>query len=98
MESEEKLETPALAATDFKPERTPPPGFVPMATVIVALDVVTVLPKVSWIATCTAGARGTPAVALVGWTMKASLEAVAATTLKPAEVAALKAPEVAERV
>jgi hypothetical protein len=47
MDKVEKVDTPAVAARTFTPESTPPEGLLPMATVIVAVEVVTVLPKVS---------------------------------------------------
>src|SRR5438876_6845215 len=98
MERLAKLATPATAATVVVPERVPPLGLVPMATVMLAVELVTVLPKVSCTATWTAGAIDDPAVALVGWTAKASFEAAAGETLKVAEVAPVSPVEAVDRV
>src|SRR5437016_1135149 len=98
MERVPKLATPEAADTVLVPESVPPPGLVPMATVTLADELVTVLPKVSWTVTWTAGAMATPAVAVVGWTEKASLEAAAGEMLKAPEVAPVRAPEAAAKV
>src|SRR5438045_2759733 len=87
MDRLEKVATPATAATVVVPDSVPPPGLVPIATVTLAVELVTVLPNVSCTVTCTAGAMETPAVALVGWTVKASLGAAAALMLNPDDVA-----------
>src|SRR5437667_253844 len=89
-----KLATPATADTVVVPESVPPPALLPMATVTLAVELVTVLPKVSWTVTWTAGEIAAPAVALVGCTVKANLEAVAGLILKPPLVAAVRPPEV----
>src|SRR5258706_352341 len=98
MERFEKEAMPETAATVVVPESVPPPGFATMAMVTLADDPVTVLPKLSWTVTWTAGAIEVPAAALVGWTMKASLFAAAGVMLNAAEVAAVSPPEVATRV
>src|SRR5260221_8499961 len=98
MERFEKEAMPALAATVVVPERVPPPGLVPIERVILADELVTVLPKVSWTATWTAGAIDAPAFALVGCTVKASLEAEAGLMLNALEVAPVSAPDAAVRV
>src|SRR5512143_2092102 len=87
MDRLENVATPLTAATVVVPDSVPPPGLVPMATVMLAVELVTVLPNASCTATCTAGAMATPAVALVGWTRKASLEAAAGVMLNADEVA-----------
>jgi hypothetical protein len=69
-----------------------------MATVITAVELVTVLLKASCTVTCTAGAIATPAVAVVGWAVKASLDAAAGVMLNPAEVAPVSAPDAAVKV
>ncbi len=51
----------------------PPPGLVPIATVMLALLDVTVLPPASWTVTVTAGVIATPATVFVGCVAKASL-------------------------
>src|SRR2546427_212337 len=93
MERFEKLATPEAATTVRVPESVPPLGLVPMATVTLALELVTVLPNGSWTVTWMAGDRAAPAVALVGWTAKASLEAGAGVMLKVPEVAPVRPPE-----
>src|SRR5260221_4677942 len=98
MERFENDATPALAATVVVPESVPLPGLVPMATVMLADDPVTVLPNWSCTVTWTAGAMAEPAVALEGWTVKASLLAAAGLMLKPAEVAPVSGAEEAVRV
>src|SRR3954447_21672394 len=87
MERLENVATPLTADTVVVPESAPPPGLVPIATVMLAVELVTVLLKASCTVTCTAGLIATPAVALEGWTVKASFEAAAAPMLNPAEVA-----------
>src|SRR3954466_8042428 len=87
MDRVENVATPLAADTVVVPDSVPPPGLVPMATVMLALELVTVLLKASCTVTCTAGAIATPAVAVAGWTVKASFEADAGLTLNPAEVA-----------
>src|SRR2546427_39031 len=51
----EKVATPLTAATVVVPERVPLAGLVPIATVMLVVAVITVLPWASWTATCTAG-------------------------------------------
>src|SRR3569832_745189 len=98
MERLENDATPFTAATVVVPDSVPPPGLVPMATVMPAVELVTVFPKASCTTTCTAGLIATPAVELVGWTVKASRFAAAGLTLNAAEVAPVSAPEAAFRV
>src|SRR5438552_18433178 len=98
MERFEKVATPATAETVALPESVPLPGLAPIATVTLAVEVVTVLPKVSWMAVFTAGEMEAPAVALVGCTMKATCAAVAALMVKALEVAPVSDPEAAVRV
>src|SRR5439155_1305915 len=98
MERLENVATPLTAATVAVPDSVPPPGLVPMATVMLAVELVTVLLKASCTVTCTAGAMETPAVAFVGWTVKASLEAAAVPTLNADEVAPLTDPDAADIV
>src|SRR5436190_70651 len=98
MDRFEKEARPPDAATVVVPDSTPPPGLVPMATVMLAAELVTVLPNASCTVTCTAGLIATPAVALVGWTVKASRFAAAGVTLNAALDAPVSAPEAAFRV
>src|SRR5438034_5035810 len=98
MERLEKVATPPTAVTVVVPDSAPPPGLVPMATVTLAVEPVTVLPNASCTATCTDGATATPAVALVGWTVKATLEAAAGLMLKALEVAEVSGADAAVSV
>src|SRR3954469_16834779 len=98
MERLENVATPLTAETVVVPDSVPPPGLVPMATVTLAEELVTVLPKASCTVTCTAGLTATPAVALVGWTVKASRFAAAGLMLNAALDAPVSAPEAAFRV
>ena len=84
----ENVATPLIAATVIVPERVPLAGLVPIATVMLLVEVVTVLPRASWTATCTAGVLAAPAAALLGCTVKTSLAAAAALMLN-AELVAL---------
>src|SRR3954470_4075777 len=93
-----KLATPLTADTVVVPDSVPPPGLVPMATVMLAEELVTVLPNASCTATCTAGLIAAPAMALVGCAMNATLSGAAGEMLKAAEVAPVSAPEAAVRV
>src|SRR5688572_30058599 len=86
MDRLENVATPATAATVAVPDSVPPPGLAPMATVMFAVELVTVLLNTSCTVTCTAGAIATPATAFVGWTVKASLEAAAGVMLNPTDV------------
>src|SRR5512140_2758507 len=87
MDRLENVATPADADTVVVPDSAPPPGLVPIATVMLAVELVTVFPNVSCTATCTAGLIATPAVELDGCRVKASLAAAAGLMLTPAEVA-----------
>src|SRR3954468_8018203 len=98
MERLENVATPDDADTVVVPESVPPPGLVPMATVMLAAELVTVLLKASCTVTCTAGAIATPATALLGCTENASLEAAAGVMLNPAEVVPVRPAELATRV
>src|SRR5262245_28150033 len=98
MERLENVATPLAAAPLLEPEGVPPPGLVPIATVTVADELVTVFPNVSCTVTCTAGEMLTPAVALLGWTVKATFEAAAGLMLNPAEVAPDSGAEAAVNV
>src|SRR5688572_4268220 len=93
-----KVATPATAATVAVPDSVPPPGFVPIATVTFAVEVVTVLLNASCTATCTDGEMDAPAVAFDGWTVNATLEAAAALMLNAAEVAPVSGADAAVRV
>src|SRR5512139_1533436 len=95
MDRLEKVATPADADTVVVPDSVPPPGLVPIATVMLAVELVTVFPNASCTATCTAGLIATPAVALDGCTVKASREAAAWLMLKAVLLAPVSAVEAA---
>src|SRR5690348_17932346 len=67
--------TPLIAATVVVPDRVPVPGLVPIPNVMLVVAVVTVLPRASWIATCTAGVSAAPTIASLGCTTKVSFAA-----------------------
>src|SRR3954466_8101850 len=98
MERLEKEARPPDAATVVVPDSVPPPGLVPMATVMLAVELVAVFPNASCTVTCTAGLTALPAVALVGCTVKASLDAAAGLMLNVDEVDPVSAPDAAVRV
>src|SRR4051794_41205723 len=98
MERLGKVATPLAAVIVDVPDSAPPPGSVPMDTVMMALELVTVLLKASCTVTCTAGATETPAVAFDGCTVKASLEAAAGVMLNADDVAEVSAAEDAASV
>src|SRR5712691_447134 len=85
-----KVATPLTAATVVVPERVPLAGLVPIATVMLVVAVVTVLPWASWTATRTAGAFTAPAAALLGCTVKASFAAAPALMLNAPLVAPVR--------
>src|SRR6202165_1156341 len=66
-----KLATPSTAATVLVPLRNPPVGFVPRATVMVPVRVVTVLPAVSRAVPSFVGVIICPAVPLLGCGVRA---------------------------
>src|SRR5438128_296568 len=70
-----KVATPLTAATVLVPASVPLAGFVPIATVMLVVAVVTVLPWASWTATCAAGVIAAPTAALLGCTVKTSFAA-----------------------
>src|SRR5438270_817796 len=81
MLSPEKVATPATAAMVLVPDKVPVLGFVPIATVMLPVNPVAVLPLPSWAVTSTAGVIAAPAAVLVGWTLKTSGVAVAGVVL-----------------
>src|SRR5437867_274556 len=62
--------TPLTGVTDVVPESLPPTGLVPIATVTLAVKLVSTLPRVSCTWTWTAGVITLPGVAVLGWTLK----------------------------
>src|SRR5213594_2889435 len=82
----ENVATPDTAATLAVPASVPPPGFVPIATVTVPVNPVTVFPRASCAVTLTAGVIARPAVAFEGCTVNTSCAASPAVTLNVALV------------
>src|SRR5437016_3964443 len=70
-----KVATPLTAATVGVPARVPLAGLVPIASVMLVVAVVTVLPWASWIATCTAGVIAAPAAPRLGCTVTTTFAA-----------------------
>src|SRR5208337_3289894 len=93
-----KVAAPFVAATVRVPESVPADGFVPIATVMELVAMVTTLPRESSMLTITAGEIGLPGMTLVGGPVKASLEAAPADTLKAELVAPVKLVALAVRV
>src|SRR5512140_229985 len=98
MDRLENVATPATAATVVVPDSVPPPGLVPIATVTLAVELVTLFPNASCTATCTAGAMAPPAGALLGCTVKASLDAAAGLMVNGDEVAPVSPADAAVSV
>src|SRR5215212_9983769 len=98
MDRLEKVATPATAATVAVPDSVPPDGLVPMAMVTLSVADVTVLPRASWMVTCTAGVIAAPAAVFDGCTLKASFAAAAGVMSNVLLVAPVRLPDVAERV
>src|SRR5437870_6061504 len=93
-----KLAAPLTAATVGVPARVPLPGLVPIASVMLVVAVVTVLPWASWIVTRTAGVFAAPAAALLGCTVKASFAAAPTLMLNALLVAPVRPVADAVRV
>src|SRR4051812_41853371 len=98
MDRVENVGMPATAATVLLPDSVPPPGLVPIATVMLTVEPVTVLLNWSCTVTRTGGAIATPATAFAGWVVKASFEAAAGLMLNAADVAPVSGAEVAASV
>src|SRR5262245_32936905 len=98
MERLENVATPLTAATVVVPDRVPPPGLAPIPTVMLAVELGTVLPNASCTATCTAGLTAAPAIAVVGCTANATSDAAAAAMLKALEVAPVNPDDAAVSV
>src|SRR3954465_6029189 len=98
MDRVENVATPPAADTVAVPDSVPPPGLVPIATVMLAVELVTVLPNTSSTATCTAGLIATPAVVVDGCPVKATFEAAAGLMLNAELVPPVSAPEAAVKV
>src|SRR5213596_4193715 len=85
-----KVATPLTAATVVVPARVPLAGLVPIATVMLVVAVITVLPWASWTATCIAGVIAPPAAALLGCTVKRSFAAAPTPMLNALLVAPVR--------
>ncbi len=94
----EKVATPPTAATVVAPDKVPPAGFSPIATVTAPLKPGTVFPRASRAVTCTAGVMAAPAVVLLGCVVKASRAADPGVTAKAALVVPERLPAVADSV
>src|SRR5438132_10904514 len=94
----EKVATPLSAATVVAPERVPLAGLVPIASVMLVVAVVTVLPWASWTVTCTAGVFIAPPAALLGCTVKTTFAAGPAVVLNALLVAPVRPVAVAVSV
>src|SRR5437588_2988436 len=90
--------SPTLRASDLVvPLRLPPPALVPIARVMLAVELTRLLPASSS-CTVTAGLRAWAAAAAVGCCRKARWVAAPATMLKAPEVAPARVPLAAARV
>src|SRR5687767_6039788 len=87
MDRLENVATPATADTVVVPDSVPPPGLAPIATVMLAAELVTVLLNASCSVTSPAAARATPFPYSALLRAKASLAAAAGVMLNAAEVA-----------
>src|SRR5437763_359579 len=92
-----KVAMPLTAATAVVPLRLPPPGLLPIARLMLAVELTRLLPaSSSW--TVTAGLRAWAAAAAVGCCRKARWVAAPATMLKALEVAPARLLLLAARV
>src|SRR2546425_1170062 len=96
MLSVQKVATPATAATVAVPERAPPAGFVPIATVTSPVKPGTGLPAASLVVTRRAGGTAALAVAPLGRSVKPSWVAEPGVIVKEALVAPARPVAVAE--
>ena len=92
------MATPPTAATVVVPDKVPPTGLAPIATVTAPLKPGTVFPRASRAVTCTAGVMAAPAVVLLGCVVKASWAADPGVTAKAALVVPERLPAVADSV
>ena len=67
-----KVAVPFTALSVAVPDRVPPPGFVPMATVMEFVAVVTTVPWASSTLTWTDGVMVAPTAVFVGWVVNPS--------------------------
>ena len=83
----ENVATPAEANIVVVPDNVPPPGLVPIATVTLAVELVTVLAKASCTVTWTAGVIEVPAIVLLGCVVITNWDAAPGLMLNEALVA-----------
>ena len=88
IDSPANVATPPDAAWVAVPDKAPPDGLVPMASVTLPVNPVAVFPFASWAVTSTAGVMLAPATVLVGCTVNTRVAALPAVMLKPALVPA----------
>src|SRR5437762_2624429 len=98
MLSVENVATPPTAATVVVPERVPPAGFVPIATVTLPVKPGTTFPEASCAVIWSAGVIAAPAVAVEGSTVKTSRVAVEGTMSNGALVAPVRPVAPADNV
>src|SRR5438034_2208981 len=91
IDSPANVATPPVAAWVAVPDKTPPDGLVPMASVTLPVNPVAVLPFASRAVTSTAGVILPPATVLVGCTVNTRVAALPAVTLN-AVLVVLPAP------
>src|SRR3989441_121583 len=89
--------SPTKAAWVAVPDKTPPDGLVPMASVTLPVNAVAVFPFASRAVTSMAGVMLAPATVLVGCTVNTSVPALPAVMLKP-ELIPVRLPLLAVRV
>src|SRR5436190_1889795 len=98
MDRVEKVATPFTAATVVVPDSVPLPGLVPMATVMLAVELVTVLSKASRTVTCTDRLIATPATSFPYSTLYRTLAAAAGLMLNAAETVPASGADAAVRL
>ena len=94
----EKVAKPLEALCELPPLRVPLPGFVPIAKLMVAVELGIKLLFESWTWTVMAGEMLSVAVAFEGWLMKANLLADPGVMLKALLSAEVRPAEEARRV
>src|SRR2546430_1458446 len=97
MLSEGNVATPAIAANVRVPDKVPPAGLKPSATVTLPAKPVAVLPRASNAVTRTAGLMVAPVVVVLGCTVTASWVAVPGAMVKAELVLPARSGAVAAR-
>src|SRR5439155_25571277 len=93
-----KVATPPTAVIVVVPDKVPPAGFAPIATVTAPVKPGTVFPRASRAVTCTAGVMAAPAGVLLGCVVKASWATAAGVMAKAALVVPERLPAGADSV